>query len=144
MGSEHEGNVACETSPQYLFPPVTIPAIITNRKYSNVVAALHYTLSVHTAHSAIVSTCMDHCYSNIKLLVTGCFRYRQRFDVEGESGIVVRAIGTIAYLAHSSPSPTTVPISLGIHESPSPQLTPTEAASGCDDIRYCTVHVYIE
>jgi uncharacterized protein YbjQ (UPF0145 family) len=53
--------------------------------------------------------------------------YRQCFDLEGESGIVVRAIGTIAYLGRLSPSPTIAPMALGSEELPSPQLTPTES-----------------
>jgi hypothetical protein len=60
-------------------------------------------------------------------------RYRQCFDLEGESGIVVRAIGTIAYLGRLSPSPTIAPMALGSEELPSPQLTPTES----DEWRYC-------
>eukprot|EP00118_Oscarella_pearsei_P012481 m.92430 g.92430 ORF g.92430 m.92430 type:complete len:987 (+) comp36731_c0_seq28:28-2988(+) len=42
--------------------------------------------------------------------------YRQCFDLEGESGIVVRGIGTIAFLAHSTSSPNTTGIE---HQSPS-------------------------
>ncbi|XP_062513115.1 C2 domain-containing protein 5-like isoform X2 [Corticium candelabrum] len=60
--------------------------------------------------------------------------YRQRFDLEGESGIVVRAIGTIAYLGRSSHSPPLV--SGAFHEQSTPQLTPTEMVTSNDELKY--------
>ncbi len=55
--------------------------------------------------------------------------YRQRFDLEGESGIVVRGIGTCVRLV-TGPSP--VPVALPVLEDTSPHHHRDESPLGSD------------
>ena len=54
-------------------------------------------------------------FAPVTLTVGFCCSYRQYFDLEGESGIVVRAIGTAVKLARlSHQQPMTPPVSPGL------------------------------
>ena len=54
-----------------------------------------YVGAYYILYVCMYTTCTVHCLCHNKTLAT-CFhsRYQQNFDLEGESGIVVRGIGT--------------------------------------------------